>query len=152
MVTSIGPEIDVSAEQQGKSDLRLGGPQPSTKAPGLNAAMSWQVGWVLSFSLASINATQVEGLSLSSRSLISSPPDSNTLAELQINKNWMVKSRVGTTSAAASVGLRAWFEPSVMMVGTMQYMYFGSQPKLRWGLRLQVENFGDLRCGWDESQ
>ena len=47
------------------------------------------------------------------------------LHRLQINKNWMVKSRVGTTSAAASVGFRAWFEPSLLVVATAQVVSGG---------------------------
>ena len=63
----------------------------------------------------------------------------------QANKNWRVQARVGTASAAASLGFRAWFDPSLMLVACVQYCYRGAAEPLRYGLRLQVENFGALR-------
>lgn len=82
----------------------------------------------------------------------------------QANKNWMVKARVGSASAAAAIGLRAWFHPSFLLFGSVQYNYgsvggtaiggsgaavpswtrLGDLP-LRWGLVLQIENFGAMR-------
>lgn len=79
------------------------------------------------------------------------------------NKNWMVKARVGSASAAAAIGIRAWFHPSFLLFGSVQYNYagwggtsgggYGAAPSwtrvgdlpLRWGLVLQIENFGAMR-------
>lgn len=75
----------------------------------------------------------------------------------------MVKARVGSASAAAAIGIRAWFHPSFLMFGSVQYNYagwdgtsggsYGAAPSwtrvgdlpLRWGLVLQIENFGAIR-------
>ncbi|GAX78934.1 hypothetical protein CEUSTIGMA_g6374.t1 [Chlamydomonas eustigma] len=100
-------------------------------------------------------------------------PGLNIAASWQANKNWLVKARVGTSSAAASVGVRAWFEPSIMLAGCVQYGYPQSCNRssatektsshaalsssslfawshntfgnLRFGILIQIENFGALK-------
>ncbi|KAG1654792.1 hypothetical protein FOA52_005727 [Chlamydomonas sp. UWO 241] len=90
------------------------------------------------------------------------PPGVDIAAAWQINKNWLVKARVGSASCAAAAGFRAWTHPSFMVLTSVQYSYgsgpgcvstpsvfnvfdrVGGMPGLRWGLVLQVENFGDL--------
>ena len=64
---------------------------------------------------------------------------------MQVNKNWLVKARVGSEAAAAAVCLRAWSNPSFLLSAACTYRY--RQGGIACGLTLQVENFGARRCG-----
>lgn len=70
-------------------------------------------------------------------------PGVNLAASWQINKNWMVKARVGSDSAAAAVGLRLWHAVSAYATACVHLDYATRTP--RYGGELVVENFGPLR-------
>ncbi|GLI63505.1 hypothetical protein VaNZ11_006488 [Volvox africanus] len=61
----------------------------------------------------------------------------------QINKNWLLKARVGNQSAAAAVGARVWHAVSAYLTASVRVDYAHiAQP--RYGIELCVENFGPL--------
>ncbi len=45
------------------------------------------------------------------------------LSALQVNKNWLVKGRVGSDSASAAVGLRLWHAVSAALTASATYTY-----------------------------
>ena len=58
-----------------------------------------------------------------------------------MNKNLLLKARVGTDSAGASLALRSWSEPSLMVIGSLLWKPLGGTggpAALRWGVHLQV--------------
>uniref|UniRef100_A0A7S3VUD1 Uncharacterized protein n=1 Tax=Dunaliella tertiolecta TaxID=3047 RepID=A0A7S3VUD1_DUNTE len=72
------------------------------------------------------------------------PASVNLAAAWQLNKNWMVKARVGSESVAAAVAARNWHTVSV--VGTLNASWrYGDFKGPRLGAHIQLENFGSLR-------
>ncbi|PNH05473.1 hypothetical protein TSOC_008290, partial [Tetrabaena socialis] len=71
------------------------------------------------------------------------PATVNLAASWQINKNWLLKARVGSESAAAAVGVRAWHAVSAYLTASIAIDYATKRP--RYGAELCVENFGPLR-------
>lgn len=64
-------------------------------------------------------------------------------ASWQVNKNWLVKGRVGTDGGAAALGARLWGSGiSAAVTASAHLSYASLQP--RYGFTLQVENHGDL--------
>lgn len=53
----------------------------------------------------------------------------DVLPLLQINKNWMVKARVGSDSAAAAVGLRLWHAVSAYATACVHLDYATRTPR-----------------------
>ncbi|KAG2430984.1 hypothetical protein HYH02_013516 [Chlamydomonas schloesseri] len=64
-------------------------------------------------------------------------------ASWQINKNWIVKARVGSESAAAAIGVRAWHVVSAYLTASVGLDWATRTP--RYGAELCVENWGPLR-------
>jgi len=75
---------------------------------------------------------------------ISTPGTLNIAAAWQVNKNWMVKARVGTESAAAAVCFKTWGQLGLVAAAnvTCRFQELGLP---RFGLILSCENFGALR-------
>ncbi|KAL6748137.1 hypothetical protein V8C86DRAFT_2886571 [Haematococcus lacustris] len=61
----------------------------------------------------------------------------------QVNKNWLLKLRAGSESAAAVVALRSWSRVGALVAASAAYRY--GDANVKWGLWLQLENFGALR-------
>ncbi|KAG2424456.1 hypothetical protein HXX76_014508 [Chlamydomonas incerta] len=64
-------------------------------------------------------------------------------ASWQINKNWIVKARLGSESAAAAIGVRAWHVVSAYLTASVGLDWATRTP--RYGAELCVENWGPLR-------
>ncbi|KXZ43071.1 hypothetical protein GPECTOR_104g77 [Gonium pectorale] len=71
------------------------------------------------------------------------PASVNLAAAWQVNKNWLLKARVGSDSAAAAVGVRVWHAVSAYLTACVSLQYATGLP--RYGAELVVENFGPLR-------
>ncbi|KAF5842127.1 hypothetical protein DUNSADRAFT_9085 [Dunaliella salina] len=72
------------------------------------------------------------------------PASVNLAAAWQLNKNWMMKARVGSESVAAAVAARNWHTVSV--IGTLNASWkYGDSKGPRLGAHIQLENFGALR-------
>ncbi|GLC46811.1 hypothetical protein PLESTM_001928800 [Pleodorina starrii] len=72
------------------------------------------------------------------------PATINLAASWQINKNWLLKARVGSQGAAAAVGARVWHAVSAYLTASVSVDY-AHMAKPRYGMELCVENFGPLR-------
>ena len=62
---------------------------------------------------------------------------------LQINKNWLVKAKVGSDAVAAAVALKAWWQPSMTFALAAVYDFATRLPRL--GVTFNVENYGNIR-------
>ena len=62
----------------------------------------------------------------------------------QANKNLLVKARVGTDAAVASLAFKAWWQPSFTFA--LSGGYDLAQRKPRVGFVFNVENYGNIRC------
>lgn len=62
---------------------------------------------------------------------------------LQVNKNWLLKARVGSDCAAAAVALKAWWQPSTTFAAAVVYDFATRAPRI--GLTFNVENYGNIR-------
>lgn len=66
------------------------------------------------------------------------------LSGLQVNKNWLLKARLGNDSAAAAVVLKAWWQPSATFALSAIYDFARRLP--RFGFTFNIENYGNIRC------
>ena len=69
---------------------------------------------------------------------------SQPLSYLQVNKNWLLKARVGSDAVAAALALKAWWQPSMTFAVAAVYDFASRMPRL--GLTFNVENYGNIRC------
>lgn len=65
---------------------------------------------------------------------------------MQVNKNVLVKGRVGTDAAVASLAFKAWWQPSFTFAASAGYDLRSHKPRV--GLVLNVENYGNIRCAF----
>lgn len=82
-------------------------------------------------------ADQVDGLV--------SQQDSNLrlAASWQVNKNWLVKARLGSDAAALALALKAWWQPSLTFGISAVYDFATRAPRL--GFTFNLENYGNIR-------
>ena len=66
-------------------------------------------------------------------------------AHVQANKNLLVKARAGTADVALAAAFKAWWQPSLCAGVSAAFDFASQQPRL--GLTLNVENYGNIRCG-----
>ncbi|BDA45555.1 hypothetical protein COCOBI_07-3420 [Coccomyxa sp. Obi] len=64
-------------------------------------------------------------------------------AAWQVNKNVLVKGRVGTDAAVASLAFKAWWQPSFTFAASAGYDLRNHKPRV--GLVFNVENYGNIR-------
>ena len=62
----------------------------------------------------------------------------------QANKNLLLKARVGTDAAVASVAFKAWWQPSFTFALSGGYDLALRAPRA--GFVFNVENYGNIRC------
>lgn len=62
---------------------------------------------------------------------------------MQVNKNWMLKARVGSDSAAVAAVLKAWWQPSATFAVSAVYDFAKRFPRL--GFTVNLENYGNIR-------
>ena len=62
----------------------------------------------------------------------------------QANKNLLVKARVGTDAAVASLAFKAWWQPSFTFALSGGYDLAQRAPRV--GFVFNVENYGNIRC------
>ncbi len=63
---------------------------------------------------------------------------------VQVNKNVLVKGRVGTDAAVASLAFKAWWQPSFTFAASAGYDLRSRKPRV--GFVFNVENYGNIRC------
>ena len=63
---------------------------------------------------------------------------------MQVNKNWLVKGRLGSDAAAFAVALKAWWQPSMTLGLAAVYDFSRRLP--RFGITCTLENYGNIRC------
>ena len=63
---------------------------------------------------------------------------------MQVNKNWLVKGRLGSDAAAFAVALKAWWQPSMTLGLAAVYDFNRRLP--RFGITYTLENYGNIRC------
>jgi hypothetical protein len=63
----------------------------------------------------------------------------------QVNKNVLVKGRVGTDHVAAAFAWKAWWQPSFVVAASVEVPFKVCKP--RFGVSFGVENFGNIRSG-----
>lgn len=64
-------------------------------------------------------------------------------ASWQVNKNWLMKARVGSDAAAFALALKAWWQPSVTFGISAVYDYALRAPRI--GFTFNMENYGNIR-------
>jgi hypothetical protein len=62
---------------------------------------------------------------------------------MKVNKNLLVKGRVGTDAAVASLAFKAWWQPSFIFAASAGYDLRSRKPRL--GFVFNVENYGNIR-------
>lgn len=62
---------------------------------------------------------------------------------MQVNKNWLLKARVGNDAAAAAVVLKAWWLPSATFGLAAVFDFAKRAPRL--GFTFNLENYGNIR-------
>lgn len=62
----------------------------------------------------------------------------------QVNKNWLLKGRVGTDGAAGALGLRIWGAGISLAATASVHLSYAAPLTPRYGGTLQIENFGAL--------
>lgn len=62
---------------------------------------------------------------------------------MQANKNVLLKARVGTDAAVASLAFKAWWQPSFTAAVSAGYDLRTRRPRV--GLVFNVENYGNIR-------
>ena len=62
---------------------------------------------------------------------------------LQVNKNWLLKARVGNDAAAAAVVFKAWWQPSATFGLAANFDFAKRAPRL--GFTFNLENYGNIR-------
>ncbi len=62
-----------------------------------------------------------------------------------MNKNLLLKARVGTDAAVASLAFKAWWQPSFTFALSGGYDLAARKPRV--GLVFNCENYGNIRCG-----
>ncbi|EFJ46422.1 hypothetical protein VOLCADRAFT_93196 [Volvox carteri f. nagariensis] len=68
----------------------------------------------------------------------------HTRRSRRINKNWLLKGRVGSQCASAAVGARVWHAVSAYLTACVE-VDFARPTSPRYGVELCVENFGPLQ-------
>lgn len=64
-------------------------------------------------------------------------------AAVQVNKNVLLKARVGTDAAVASLAFKAWWQPSFTLGASAGYDMQTRRPVF--GFVLNCENYGNIR-------
>lgn len=64
---------------------------------------------------------------------------------MQVNKNVLLKGRVGTDAAVASLAFKAWWQPSFTFAASAGYDLRARKPRA--GFVFNVENYGNIRWG-----
>ncbi|GBF92274.1 hypothetical protein Rsub_05357 [Raphidocelis subcapitata] len=70
-------------------------------------------------------------------------PGLRIAASWQANKNVLLKGRLGSDGVALLAAFKSWFQPSLAVAGCCEYSF--AHRALRYGVCVQVENFGALR-------
>ena len=66
-----------------------------------------------------------------------------TLLLVQVNKNVLLKGRVGTDAAVVSFSFKAWWQPSFTLGASAGYDMHTRKPVF--GFVLNCENYGNIR-------
>ncbi|KAK9829351.1 hypothetical protein WJX72_005325 [[Myrmecia] bisecta] len=83
------------------------------------------------------------GLQLENDLTMSEPATLQLAAAWQVNKNMLLKARLGSQSAAAAVAVKAWWQPS--LTAAASYAYDFAQGRFKVGLTASIENYGNIR-------